>query len=51
MVGDPVTADVQGAERAGIKGILVRREDERAARRCPDLRGVIKTVEDVGGDG
>ncbi len=40
MVGDNVEADVLGAERSGLPGILVRREDARAERWCADLRGV-----------
>lgn len=45
MVGDNVVADVLGAERAGIRGILVRQDDARARRRCADLRGVVAFLE------
>lgn len=44
MIGDNAVADVAGAEAAGIPAILVRRADERAARRCPDLHGVLAFV-------
>jgi FMN phosphatase YigB (HAD superfamily) len=40
MVGDNTTADVAGAEAAGIPAILVRREGtdaQEATRRAPDL--------------
>jgi putative hydrolase of the HAD superfamily len=37
MVVDNVVADVLGAERVGMRGILVRRADPRARRYCPDL--------------
>jgi putative hydrolase of the HAD superfamily len=44
MVGDNPIADVRGAEAAGIPGILVRGQSEEAARRAPDLWGVIPIV-------
>lgn len=44
MVGDNVVADVLGAEDVGIPGILVRKEDARARRRCEDLRAVADVV-------
>src|SRR5437588_539414 len=44
MVGDNVVADVLGAERAGLRGILVRREDPRANRCCPSLAGVLSII-------
>jgi putative hydrolase of the HAD superfamily len=37
MVGDSFTADVAGAERAGLRGILVRAQDPRAGRQAEDL--------------
>ena len=37
MVGDNYDADVVGAESAGIPAVLVRRDDERAARRAETL--------------
>jgi putative hydrolase of the HAD superfamily len=43
MVGDNPTADVAGAEAAGIPAILVRRDEtdgQGVARRAPDLHGV-----------
>jgi putative hydrolase of the HAD superfamily len=40
MIGDNPVADVLGAERAGIKGILVRRQSADCPRWCEDLRGV-----------
>lgn len=46
MVGDNVEADVLGAERAGIQGILVRNQDGRAKWNCPDLASVIAIVND-----
>jgi putative hydrolase of the HAD superfamily len=45
MVGDNVTADVLGAESAGIPAILVRGRDVRAHRRCDDLHGVITFID------
>lgn len=44
MVGDNVVADVLGAEQAGMRGILVRREDSRATRCCPHLAGVVNVI-------
>lgn len=40
MVGDNVVADVLGAERAGIRAILVRQTDGRVRRFSADLHGV-----------
>lgn len=51
MVGDNPDADVLGAEKAGIKGILVRRSDPRVARTSEDLRGVMEIVGEGGDDG
>jgi putative hydrolase of the HAD superfamily len=45
MIGDSLSADVLGAERAGIPGILVRRESPEAPRQCSDLRGVRALLE------
>ncbi len=44
MVGDNVVADVLGAEKAGIKGILVRRQDSRARWNCASLQDVMKVI-------
>jgi putative hydrolase of the HAD superfamily len=40
MVGDNVVADVLGAEALGIRAVLVRRPDPRAARYADSLAGV-----------
>jgi putative hydrolase of the HAD superfamily len=40
MIGDNITADVLGAESAGLRAILVRSEDPRASRRAASLREV-----------
>jgi putative hydrolase of the HAD superfamily len=45
MIGDNIDADVIGAEKAGIKGILVRKEDARAARQCKSLSGITAFLE------
>jgi len=45
MVGDKVDADAPGAEKIGIKGILVRCIDGRAAHSSMDLAGVARIVE------
>lgn len=37
MIGDNCDADILGAEKAGMRAILVRREDSRATRQLPDL--------------
>ena len=44
MVGDNVVADVLGAERAGMRGILVRREDLRARWCCPNLENALHVI-------
>ena len=45
MVGDNPAADVRGAEAAGIKAILVRKQDAEPTRYySPDLRGVIRHI-------
>ncbi len=47
MIGDSYTADIAGAEDAGIPGILVRKCDPRAAYRCDtlgELEGVLETI-------
>jgi putative hydrolase of the HAD superfamily len=44
MVGDNTFADVLGAERVGMRGILVRRAAPRARRCCPDLGQVLGIV-------
>lgn len=38
MIGDNIIADVLGAERAGINGVLVRENDSRAKYRFNDLK-------------
>ncbi|MGZ4123797.1 MAG: HAD family hydrolase [Tumebacillaceae bacterium] len=45
MVGDSLTADVQGAEAYGINAILVRKSDTSSARHCLHLQDVIAIVE------
>jgi putative hydrolase of the HAD superfamily len=40
MIGDNIEADVLGAEAVGLRAILVRSEDSRAARRAASLREV-----------
>ena len=47
MVGDSVVADVLGAEREGLRAILVRKRDERARLCSPDLAGVVEIVEEA----
>ncbi|WP_416358652.1 HAD hydrolase-like protein [Brevibacillus thermoruber] len=37
MIGDNLHADVLGAENVGIKGILVRTEEKRAAFQAKNL--------------
>ncbi len=44
MVGDNFAADVLGAEKVGMRGILVRRNDARARWFCADLVGVIDVI-------
>ena len=44
MIGDSMQADVLGAEALGIKAILVRKPDPRAARYCQDLAGIVRIV-------
>lgn len=44
MVGDNYEADVLGAEKAGIKGFLVRRSNAKATRFSKDLRGAIDII-------
>ncbi len=44
MVGDNIVADVLGAERAGMRGILVRQEDSRARWSCAGLADVAKVI-------
>ena len=45
MVGDNPMADVTGAERAGIKGILVRTRSDEVARQADDLFEVQKLLD------
>lgn len=49
MIGDSFTADVQGAERAGIPAILVRRSHPNAGRYCDALAGVPALIAEEGG--
>ena len=44
MVGDSYEADYVGAERAGMKAILVRKEHEGAERFCKGLECVVETI-------
>lgn len=48
MVGDNINADVFGAEQLGIKAILVRNMDDRAAFQAKDLYEVMRLVEGGG---
>lgn len=41
MIGDSFRADIEGAARAGIPGILVHREDPKAQVFCESLRDVL----------
>ncbi|WP_054957290.1 HAD family hydrolase [Paenibacillus dakarensis] len=45
MIGDNFDADVLGAERIGIRSILVRNTDSRAKYSCKKLKDVISIVE------
>jgi putative hydrolase of the HAD superfamily len=47
MVGDNVVADVLGAEAVGIRAVLVRRPDPRAARFAGSLLGVEHFLEEA----
>lgn len=40
VIGDSIITDVLGAEKYGLKAVLVRHTDERARYHCPDLRDV-----------
>jgi putative hydrolase of the HAD superfamily len=46
MIGDNFTADVQGAEQAGIPAILVRRSHPDASRYCASLAEVPVLIEE-----
>ena len=46
MVGDSVSADVQGAQAVGIPAILVRGQSDQAEHCCDDLTGVPDIVND-----
>ena len=48
MIGDNIEADVLGAERAGMRAILVRNQDARAARQAAGLREVRRYLEEPG---
>jgi len=45
MIGDNLTADIAGAARMGIPGILVRHYREGAPRFCSDLSGILTLLE------
>jgi putative hydrolase of the HAD superfamily len=47
MIGDSYESDIAGAEAMGIPGILVRRDDPRAERRCEDVAGVVALLEGI----
>jgi putative hydrolase of the HAD superfamily len=47
MIGDNMSADVLGAESAGIPAILVRASDPRARRYADSLRGVRRFLPEV----
>ena len=40
MIGDSLTADVQGAQRLGIPAILVRKREDGATHYCDSLAGI-----------
>jgi len=44
MIGDNPVADVGGAEAAGLRAILVRREDGEAQLRAADLTEAVTIV-------
>jgi putative hydrolase of the HAD superfamily len=46
MIGDNYAADVAGAEAAGLRGVLVRREHAAAERFSPDLWGVERFLDE-----
>ena len=45
VVGDSYAADITGAERAGLPGILVRTDDDRAHHRASDLYAAVRLLE------
>lgn len=47
MIGDNLSADVQGAESVGIPGILVRRFHAGATRFAPDLPAVMPLIDEI----
>lgn len=47
MLGDSYLADVEGAERAGIPGILVRTEDSRAQHRVATLADAVGLLDQL----
>jgi putative hydrolase of the HAD superfamily len=52
MIGDSLTADIQGAERVGIPAVLVRKKQEGARHYCDSLteiEAVISTQQACGG--
>jgi putative hydrolase of the HAD superfamily len=44
MIGDSMNADILGAEAVGLRAILVRSDDPRAARRAESLRDVRRFI-------
>jgi ribonucleotide monophosphatase NagD (HAD superfamily) len=44
MIGDSMTADIQGADSVGIPAILVRRYHEEAKYSCEKLSGVAAII-------
>jgi putative hydrolase of the HAD superfamily len=40
MVGDSLAADVEGAERVGLRAILVRKKQDGARHYCESLTGI-----------
>jgi ribonucleotide monophosphatase NagD (HAD superfamily) len=44
MVGDNPEADVLGAERIGLRGILVRGRSPDVERVAPDLAGAVRLI-------
>jgi len=45
MIGDSIEADVLGAERAGLRAILVRGTDQRARYRVASLMEAVQLIE------
>jgi putative hydrolase of the HAD superfamily len=45
MVGDSPNADIRGAERVGIPGVLVRRKDSNIKHQCEGLMEALEIIE------